>query len=138
MLAALVVVGVGLIVAAIHFTGGSRGASIASAEQALARFAADYPKERAVDVVVTVDARSALLEMADGRTGLVHAVGAKFLTRILGPDDVVSVTNGKDAVLSVRFRDFTFPRARFAFATPAEAARVEALLTGRNSGRRAA
>lgn len=138
MLAALVVVGVGLIVAAIHFTGGSRAASIASADQARARFAADYPNIQITAVVVTADRRSALLETADGRAGLVHAVGAKFLTRLLTQRDVAAVRSEADNVLSVRFWDFTFPRARFAFAGPAEAARAEALLTGRDSGRRAA
>lgn len=138
MLAALVVVGVGLIVAAIHFTGGSRGASIASEEQVRARFAADYPNVQISGVVVTADRRSALLETADGRTGLVHAVGAKFLTRLLGPRDVAVVRPEGDTVLTVRFWDFTFPSARFVFSSPAETARAEALLTGQGNGRRAA
>jgi len=138
VLAALVAVGVGLIVAAIHFTGGSRSASVASADAARERFAIDYPRERSTTVEITADRRSAFLALAGGRVGLVHAVGAKFLTRLLGPGDVDAVEIRDDRTLIVCFTDFTFPRARCTFESADAAAVVARGLGGLTSGRRAA
>ena len=46
VLVALVVVGIALSVAAVHFTGGTTIATLANADQALARFAEDFPDEK--------------------------------------------------------------------------------------------
>lgn len=45
VLVALVVFGIALSVAAVHFTGGTRTATLADADQALSRFAQDFPDE---------------------------------------------------------------------------------------------
>lgn len=138
ILAALVVIGVGMIVAAIHFTGGSRAASIDTAEAAVERFAIDYPDLSIGRTHVTLDRRSAILEVADSRVGLVHAVGAKFLTRLYGPADVTSLRRSGQSAILIRFSDFTFPGARFEFATAEDADRVAQMLAGSDRGRRAA
>lgn len=138
VLAALVVIGVGMIVAAIHFTGGSRAASLDTPDAARARFAIDYPSLTIGRTYVTIDRRSAFLEVADGRLGLVHAVGAKFLTRLYGPADVTSLRRSGQSAILVRFSDFTFPGARFEFENSADADRVAQILAEPGSGRRAA
>lgn len=138
VLAALVVIGVGMIVAAIHFTGGSRGASIEEPEDARERFAIDFPNLAIVRTHVTLDRRSAFLEIADGRIGLVHAVGAKFLTRLYGPVDVASLRRSGQTAILIRFSDFTFPGARFEFESSANADRVAQIFAEPGSGRRAA
>ena len=138
VLAALVVIGVGMIVAAIHFTGGSRVALLATPDAARARFAIDFPSLAIVRTYVTLDRRSAFLEVADGRAGLVHAVGAKFLTRLYGPADVTSLRRSGQSAVLIRFADFTFPGARFEFENSADADRVAQMSTGTIDGRRAA
>ena len=138
VLAALVVVGVGLIVALIHFTGGSRKASIANGDAARERFAVDYPNIEVRDVHLTADHRSAFLETADGRIGLVHAIGVKFLTRLLVPADVASMRRNGETSLLLRFPDFTFAGARFEFESAEVADRVAEALTPPIIGRRAA
>lgn len=138
VLAALVVIGVGMIVAAIHFTGGSRGASLDTPEAARERFAIDFPSLAIGRTHVTIDRRSAFLEVADGRVGLVHAVGAKFLTRLYGPVDVTSLRRSGESAVLIRFSDFTFPGARFEFENSADADRVAHIFADPGSGRRAA
>ncbi|MBX3574903.1 MAG: hypothetical protein KF694_21345 [Mesorhizobium sp.] len=138
VLAALVVIGVGMIVAAIHFTGGSRGASLATPDAARSRFAIDFPSLTIGRTHVTIDRRSAFLEVAEGRVGLVHAVGAKFLTRLYGPADVTSLRRSGESAVLIRFSDFTFPGARFEFENSADADRVAHILADPGSGRRAA
>jgi len=138
VLAALVVIGVGMIVAAIHFTGGSRAASLDTPDAARGRFAIDYPNLAIGRVHVTLDRRSAFLEVADGGVGLVHAIGAKFLTRLYGPADVTSLRRSGQSAILVRFSDFTFPGARFEFENSADADRVAQILADPGSGRRAA
>lgn len=138
VLAALVVIGVGMIVAAIHFTGGSRGASIEKPEDARERFAIDYPNMAIVRTHVTLDRRSAFLETADGDMGLVHAVGARFLTRLYRPADVASLRRSGETAILIRFSDFTFPGARFEFESPVDADRVAQIFAQPGSGRRAA
>jgi hypothetical protein len=138
VLAALVVIGVGMIVAAIHFTGGSRIASIDKPEDARERFAIDYPSLAIVGTHVTLDRRSAFLEIADGSMGLVHAVGARFLTRLYRPADVASLRRSGQTAILIRFSDFTFPGARFDFESSDDADRVARILADPGSGRRAA
>ena len=138
VLAALVVIGVGMIVAAIHFTGGSRGASLDTPDVARARFAIDFPNRAIGRTHVTLDRRSAFLELADGRVGLVHAVGAKFLTRLYGPVDVTSLRRSGQSAILIRFSDFTFPGARFEFESSTDADRVAEIFAQTASGRRAA
>lgn len=138
VLAALVVIGVGMIVAAIHFTGGSRGASLDTPEAARERFAIDFPNLAIGRIHVTLDRRSAFLELADGRIGLVHAVGAKFLTRLYSAVDVASLRRSVPSAMLIRFSDFTFPGGRFEFGSPADADRVAELFAQTVNDRRAA
>ncbi|CCV07398.1 conserved exported hypothetical protein [Mesorhizobium metallidurans STM 2683] len=55
VLVALVVFGIALSVAAVHFTGGTRTATLAGADQALRRFAQDFPDEAAAAIRLTKD-----------------------------------------------------------------------------------
>jgi hypothetical protein len=128
VLVAIVAVGIAVIVLAIHLTGGSKAALIDGAAQAKARFLEDFPNERVVDVRVTTDRKSAFLELAGGDTGLVHSIGARFLTRCLAAEHVASVRRTGDAGLLLRMADFTFGGGRFEFADAAMADRVASLL----------
>lgn len=132
MLVAIVVFGIALSVLAVHLTGGSKTATLASADQARTRFAEDYPDEPAGTVRLTVDGRTAFLDLRQGRTGIVHSVGDCFLTRIVTSGDVVALNADDAGTISLRLADFTWKGGRFAFADKADAGAIAAALGQHN------
>lgn len=123
VLVVLVVFGIALSVAAVHFTGGTTTATFSGADQALARFAEDFPDEKPAAVRLTTDHRAAFLDLGPSRQGIVQSIGDCFLTRIVTPRDVLTLTMDGNAV-SVRLNDFTWKGGRFAFADEADARAV--------------
>ncbi|MFE0014369.1 hypothetical protein ACFWXH_05970 [Mesorhizobium sp. NPDC059054] len=121
VLVVMVVVGISMAVAAVHFTGGSRTTRLADARQALDRFAVDFPDLKPGTVQLTGNGDTAFIELADGHTGVVHAIGDRFLTRIVTPAEIELVKLDSNNVLTLRFRDFTWRGGRFAFADAATA-----------------
>lgn len=133
VLVAIVAVGIALAVAAVHFTGGSRQASISSEDEALQRFLLDFPAEKAEAVRVTLDRKAAFISLRSLGTGIVGVIGDKFLTRIVSARDIKSLKLAGNRV-SIRFRDFTWPSGDFVFPEPSEAQKVaEALDPSFNS-----
>ena len=122
-LVAMVVAGISAIVAAVHFTGGTRRVRLGGPEEAVKRFREDFADEPVAAVRLTASGDAAFLELADGRTGLVHSFGDRFLTRIISPADVVTCQRVGDAGVALRIADFTFSGGiyHFADATKAEA-----------------
>lgn len=121
VLVAIVALGIALSVAAVHFTGGSKTAALAGPDQALSRFAEDFPDETAVTVRLTADAKTAFLDLGRGRIGIVHSIGDCFLTRIVTPADT-KVSGADEAhTILVRLTDFTWKGGRFRFASAADA-----------------
>jgi hypothetical protein len=121
LLVAIVALGIALSVAAVHFTGGSKTATLARTDQALGRFAEDFPDEVATVVRMTADARTAFLDIGRGRIGIVHSIGDCFLTRIVTPQDVAVLNAGDVNTVSFRLADFTWKGGRFRFANAADA-----------------
>lgn len=121
LLVAIVALGIALSVAAVHFTGGSKTATLASTDQALGRFAEDFPDEVTTVVRLTADARTAFLDIGRGRIGIVHSIGDCFLTRIVTPQDVAVLNAGDVNTVSFRLADFTWKGGRFRFANAADA-----------------
>ncbi|EHK54870.1 hypothetical protein [Allomesorhizobium alhagi] len=133
VLVAIVAVGIALAVAAVHFTGGSRQASISSKDEALQRFRIDFPAENADAVRLTLDGKVAFISLHGAGTGIVGVIGDKFLTRIVSARDIKGLKLAGNKV-SIRFRDFTWPGGDFVFAEPSEAREVaEALDPSLNS-----
>lgn len=132
VLVALVVVGIALSVLAVHFTGGSKVATLDGADQALSRFADDFPDERMAAVRLTADARTAFLDLGEERIGIVHSVGDCFLTRIVTPHDIVALDIDEAGAVSLGLADFTWKGGRFAFADKADAKAVAAALGPHN------
>jgi len=137
VLVVLVVVGIALSVAAVHFTGGTTTATLANAEQALARFAEDFPDEKPRTVWLTVDRHSAFLELAPQRCAIVQSIGDCFLTRIVTPHDIRALAS-EGNVVSFKLNDFTWKGGRFAFADDAGARAVAAVLQNHDQMRKAA
>lgn len=121
VLVAIVAFGIALSVAAVHFTGGSKTATLAGPDQALHRFAEDYPDETAATVRLTADAKTAFLDLGRGRIGIVHSIGDCFLTRIVTPADTKVSGAGEAHTVLVRLTDFTWKGGRFRFASAADA-----------------
>ncbi|WP_214470629.1 hypothetical protein [Mesorhizobium sp. dw_380] len=121
VLVAIVVLGIALSVAAVHFTGGSKTATLANPDQALSRFAEDFPDEMATAVRLTADARTAFLDVGRGRIGIVNSIGACFLTRIVTAADVAVSHSDETNTILMRLMDFTWKGGRFRFASAADA-----------------
>jgi hypothetical protein len=137
VLVVLVVVGIALSVAAVHFTGGTTTATLADADQALARFAEDFPDEKPGAVWLTADRHSAFLELAPLRCAIVQSIGDCFLTRIVAPHDIRALASEAN-VVSFKLDDFTWKGGRFAFADEAGARAVAAALRNHDQMRKAA
>ena len=121
VLVAIVAFGIALSVAAVHFTGGSKTATLAGSDQALRRFAEDYPDETAATVRLTADAKTAFLDLGRGRIGIVHSIGDCFLTRIVTAADVSVSSSDETNTILVRLTDFTWRGGRFRFANAGDA-----------------
>ncbi|MCV0396698.1 MAG: hypothetical protein K5872_23120 [Rhizobiaceae bacterium] len=115
VLVIIVTLGIAAIVAAVHFSGGSARRVFASKDEAAELFAIDHPDEIVRETWLTKDRSDAFLALSDGRVGIAHAVGAKALTRIPVARDIVSVELGHNGMLSILFRDFTWPGGTFEF-----------------------
>jgi hypothetical protein len=137
VLVVLVVIGIALSVAAVHFTGGTTTATLADADQALARFAEDFPDEKPKAVWLTADGHSAFLELAPRRCAIVQSVGDCFLTRIVTPHDIRALAS-EGNVVSFKLNDFTWKGGRFAFADEAGARTVATALQSHDQMRKAA
>ncbi|RWD70925.1 hypothetical protein [Mesorhizobium sp.] len=137
VLVVLVAFGIALSVAAVHFTGGTTTATLAGADQALARFAEDFPDERPGAVRLTADNHAAFLDLGPQRCGVVQSIGDCFLTRIVTPNDILGLTRDGD-VVSLRLKDFTWKGGRFAFDNEADARAVAATLQNSDRIREAA
>jgi len=137
VLVVLVVFGIALSVAAVHFTGGTATAKLDGADHALARFAEDFPDEKPGIVRLTADSHAAFLDLGPRGVGIVQSIGDCFLTRIVTPHDILALAREGDAV-SLRLNDFTWNGGNFVFADDAGARAVEAALRIRDQIQEAA
>ncbi|WP_352629419.1 hypothetical protein [Mesorhizobium sp. M0227] len=105
----------------MHFTGGSKAATLSSVDRAVSRFTEDFPDEIATVVRLTADAKTAFLDIGRGRIGIVHSIGDRFLTRIVSPQNVAVLNAGDANTVSLRLADFTWKGGRFRFASSTDA-----------------
>lgn len=124
ILVAIVVIGISLSVAAVHFTGGTRTARLASEAEARAAFARDYPDIVAGAVRLAGDGTGALLVLGDGRIGVLSAIGDRFLTRIVAPGSAALTANGR--VVALRVADISWPGRMFELTDAAAASAIAA------------
>lgn len=116
LLVAIVVIGISVGVLAVHFTGGSKIATLADDGHAARLLLADFPNERPGQAHLTQDLQSAFMQLPGGRVGIVQAFGDGFFTRIITAGDIASLRVRDPAILSIRFRDFTWTGGNFHFA----------------------
>lgn len=129
ILVPLVVVGVSLVVLAIHFSGLSRPARIGSDEEVRARYAYDYPLDTVQSMDVTTDRRAAFLAVEGGVLGIVESFGDGYVTERLAPGaDIDIATDG--AAIRVRSGDVTWLGGTYSFDTVEQANRIAAIMAG--------
>jgi hypothetical protein len=133
VLVAIVAFGIALSVAAVHFTGGSKTATLTDVDQALRRFAEDFPDEAVQAIRLTADAKTAFLDLGRGRIGIVHSVGDCFLTRIVTADDTKVSSSDEGSTILMRLTDFTWKGGRFRFADASDGQALLKALEPRHS-----
>lgn len=121
VLIGMIVAGILTGVLAVHFLGGNRQAVLNSDQDVLERFRQDYPESRIPEsrinvICYTRDRRTAFFDLAQQGTGIVHAVGAKYLTRILQADNIAALRKQDETRLFLKMHDFTWPAASFTFS----------------------
>ncbi len=102
-------------VLAVHFLGGNKQSVLSNDTEVIARFRQDYPECGISEIYFTRDRRTAFFDLPQQGTGIVHGVGAKFLTRILKTDDIQEIRKQDETRLFMRMHDFTWPAASFSF-----------------------
>lgn len=117
----MIIAGIIIGVLAVHFLGGSKASILATDDDVIERFHQDYPESRITTIIYTADRRSAFFAMLDDfnssvvKTGLVHGIGAKFLTRIFEKHAFIEVKEQGDTSLYLRMDDFGWPAVSFTF-----------------------
>ncbi|MDH4985124.1 hypothetical protein QEZ47_06140 [Aminobacter anthyllidis] len=130
VLVAMVVVGIAAVIAAVHLSGGSVRTRLSGTDQALQRFAMDFPDVTSSAVFLTEDSGTAFLLLENGSVGIVRSIGDKFLTRIVARADVAALRALDDRTVSLRLRDFTWNGGDFRFADTEAAGTLLATLSG--------
>jgi hypothetical protein len=125
LLASIVVVGIAVVVLAVHYTGGSRPGRFETVFDAIAAYRGDYPETQVLDGRLTQGRDAAFLRLASpDRVGFVQVFGQHFLTREIGPADLAASVAANHATISVSPRDFTWRGGRYVFDDAAIAAEV--------------
>lgn len=109
LLLLLVVIGVSLVVGAVHLAGGTKTSSLLDKSKVLDRFAIDFPEFSSERIVIASDHNVAvLIDDRSAIAGLVVVMGAHSLTRILDANFLNSVTRS-DKGLALGLSDMTLP-----------------------------
>jgi hypothetical protein len=115
----------------IHWLGHSVAARLESAEAAKARFLAEYPEARVVEIALTSLRDGALLRLDDGAAfGVIAACGRHWLVRLIKPDGFGSARITAAGRIVLRLADFTAPRLTLDLGDAALAALWCARLNG--------
>ncbi len=119
LFAIIVPLGIALIVLAVKFSGLSKSAVLTDSKQAIEVFEADYGGETHKGrALLSANGDAAFIPLAEpSRLGLVEAIGDRYICRVLGPEDLKSVTGNQDNGFEIRYNDFTHPRGQYSFTS---------------------
>jgi len=101
----IVVVGIAGIVALVHFTGGSARVRLESKAEVLAMWANEFPDAPATGALLEPSGFAALIDLEDGGTGLLWAMGDEAVGRVLK----AGILEERGGVLRVELPDITAP-----------------------------
>ena len=129
VLVGIVGFGIALIVLLVHWAGGSRRPVLGTPDQVAERYRIDFPDAEIVRCLESADGYEALLVLADGGLGLVHAIGSKSLTRHYRRDAFAAMIGvHDDASLAFDPHEMTLPPLVIRFETPERRAEAMAAL----------
>ncbi len=111
-----------VLLAMLYRTRGEGAARLTDPAQALALYRAIHPSAQGSAPLSGAGLR-ALIALAAGGIGLVERRGRRWNARRLEPLEVTGVDAREDGVVTLRFADFGWPRARVALPHPATRAR---------------
>lgn len=92
----IVVIGIAGIAVILHLLGLTAPRRLSDTAEALAAWAREFPETPAIAARLSADQRAALIELADGETGLVWCIGADTVARPLMGADVIDTKTGLD------------------------------------------
>ncbi len=125
LLASIVVVGIAVVVLAVHYSGGSRSGQFETVFDAIAAYRGDYSETKVLDGRLTQTRDVAFLRLSTpGRVGYVQIFGQHFLTREIGASDLAASVVADHAAINLSPRDFTWRGGRYVFDDTAVAAEV--------------
>ncbi|MCF6273477.1 MAG: hypothetical protein L3J37_09875 [Rhodobacteraceae bacterium] len=101
----IVIAGISGIVALVHFTGGSVRARLESKAGALKTWLAQFPDHPATGALLEPTGHAALIDLEDGRTGILWAMGRGAAGRVLQG----GALQVRGARLRIDLADFTAP-----------------------------
>ena len=128
LLLLLVVIGVSLVVGAVHLAGGSNISALLDEKAAIERFTIDFPDFENTKTVLASDHNVAvLINDRSAIAGLVVVMGAHSLTRILDADFLYSVTRS-DKGLVLGLADMTLPVVDIVLSNEEEVLEIEVCL----------
>ena len=109
----IVIFGIAGIVLLVHLTGGTVTRRIADLADAQKLWAGDFPDEVLSDLRIDDPGRVALVQLQDGRQGILWAFGGDAVVRhLIAPPEVAETDTG----LTLRLRDYTAPAIRVTLA----------------------
>ncbi len=111
----IVAAGIAGIVALVHFAGGSKRVRLDSRKRVLDMWQAECPDHPATGALLEPSGFAALIELEDGSTGLLWAMGDRVAGRVL--KDGVMQEDG--TLLHIRIPDFTAPHIAVKINDPA-------------------
>lgn len=130
LLVMVVVLGIGLVVAAVHYSGGSRKTDNRDPGTAILEFGRAYPTEAIRSVILTDDGDTAFLRLADGRTGFLQSMGKHYVARIIDPAYVRATPLEQGHGMTLLFRESTLKGGDYRFRSDKDAAEVSLWLVG--------
>jgi len=101
----IVVVGISGIIALVHFTGGSARLRLESKAEVLAMWANEFPDAPATGALLEPSGIAALIDLEDGGTGLLWAMGDEAVGRVLQAGTLAQHGD----ILRVELPDITAP-----------------------------
>ena len=119
-----VVIGVSLIVCAVHLSGSSLDFSVTE-RVAVERYREDFPEAHPKKTLVSVNRKAAVL-LFDNGVGLVAVIGDKFLTRWIEPGEAQVRRSGN--VLNIALNDVTWHGCSVQLPTESDAQLCETAL----------
>jgi len=117
-----------LLLALLSWKGRRDGVRLSGADQGMELFRMHFP-DAAGTATVAADRRSALVELQDGRIGLLERRGRRWNARMLTRRELSRVELERDGAIQLSFLDFGWPRATFRAADEEAQAQWMARLT---------